>query len=153
MRRKGLRNAAEFPEALEAALGSERAVLIHHLAHLQVLLQHLIHLLDGGAAAAGDALAPFAVDEVVIVAFGVGHRIDDGLDALQVRFVDLHVLGTIRQRTYFRQHSEHLLVRAHLADLPQLVAEILEREFAAAQFALEFGHLLGVNGLLDALDQ
>ena len=47
----------------------------------------------------------------------------------------------------------HLLERAHLANLAQLVAEILEREFAAAQLAFELGDLLGVHGLLDALDQ
>src|ERR1700722_10478462 len=56
--KKELRHAAEFAEALEAALGGERAVLLHHRAHLQVLLQHLIHLLHGGPAAAGDAFAP-----------------------------------------------------------------------------------------------
>src|SRR6202162_2276687 len=58
---KELRHAAEFAEALEAALGGERAVLLHHLAHLQVLLQDLVHFLHGGAAAAGDAFPALGV--------------------------------------------------------------------------------------------
>ena len=38
------------------------------VAHLQVLLEDLVHFLHGGAAACGDALAAFAVDDVVIAA-------------------------------------------------------------------------------------
>src|SRR5882762_1746551 len=139
---QGLRCASELAKALEPALGCERAVLLHHLAHLQVLLQHLIHLLHGGAAAACDPLAAFAINHIVVVAFGRRHRVDDGLDALQARFVDLHVLWSIRQRAYFRQHAKHLLDRPHLADLAQLVAEVFQSELASAQLPFELRGLL-----------
>src|SRR6266852_3963559 len=75
-----LRRSGKFPEAFEAALGGERAVLLHHLPHLKGLLQDLIDFLHRGAAAAGDAFAPLAVDQAMVVALGVCHRVDDGLD-------------------------------------------------------------------------
>src|SRR5271170_6670088 len=51
----------------------ERPVLLEHAAHFHVLPQHVVHVLDGGAAAAGDALAAFAVNHVVVGALRGGH--------------------------------------------------------------------------------
>ncbi len=46
--------------------------------------------------------------------------------SLEPRFVHRGVLGEIRERTDLGQHAQHLLERAHFADLAQLVAKILE---------------------------
>src|SRR5712692_2140891 len=107
----------ELAQAAELAFGRGGAELLDHPAHLHILLQDLVDILHGGAAAAGDAFAPLAVNEAVVVALGRGHGIDDGLDALQTPFVHLGVAREIRQRADLGQHAHHLLERAHLAEL------------------------------------
>ena len=77
----GLRDSTELAKPFETALSGKCAVLLHHLAHLQVLLQDLIYFLHGRAAATSNTFTPLAIDQVVIVALGVGHRIDDRLNA------------------------------------------------------------------------
>src|SRR5438477_12418128 len=72
----------EFAQPFHFGAGRQGAILLHHLAHLHVLLDDLIHFLHAGAAALGDALAPLAIDDVVVAALLVGHGIDDGLDLL-----------------------------------------------------------------------
>src|SRR6059036_3358869 len=58
----------EFAEPLYLRAGGHGPVLLHHRAHLQVLLEDGVDVLHGRAAAFGDALAAFAVDDVVIAA-------------------------------------------------------------------------------------
>ena len=89
------------------------------------MLEHLIHFLHGGAAAAGDALAALAVDQVGVGALVRGHRVDDGFEWIELLLVDLRVFREIRERADLRQHAHQLLERAHLADLAQLIAKIL----------------------------
>src|SRR5260370_31148071 len=67
-----LAHSREFAEALHPGTGGHCAVLLHHRAHLQVLLEDLIYVLHRGTAALRDALAPLAVNHVVVAAFFVG---------------------------------------------------------------------------------
>src|ERR1700722_12665214 len=53
------------------------AVLLHHLAHVGVLLQDLIYFLHRRAAAERDAFAPLAVNQIRIRALLGGHGIND----------------------------------------------------------------------------
>src|SRR5258708_612070 len=78
----------EFLSALHLAhhalLGlytTARAHGLEHLSHLAVLTEEVVDLLHAGAGAGGYAFAAAAVDEFVVVAFFVGHRVDDGFDA------------------------------------------------------------------------
>ena len=59
-------HSRELAEAFQAASAGQAAVLLHHAAHVGVLLEDLIHFLHSGAAAFGDALAALAVDQVVV---------------------------------------------------------------------------------------
>src|SRR5262249_48152021 len=114
VRSRGLQ-ARELAQATEPALGRGGAQLLDYLAHHHVLLQLLVALLDRAAAAAGDALATLAVNERVVIALGGGHRVDDGLHALEAGFVHLGVLRNIGERAKLGQHTDNLLERAHLA--------------------------------------
>src|SRR5260370_23923686 len=71
-----LRQTAEFAEAFHFCTGGHGAVLLHHGAHLQVLLDDRVDVLHGRAAALGDALAAFAVNYVLVAAPLVCHRAD-----------------------------------------------------------------------------
>jgi hypothetical protein len=130
----GRLHAGEFAEAAHLRF-RVAAVLLHHAAHVRVLLQDLVHFLDGGAAAAGDSFAALAVDEAIIGAFGGGHGIDDGFDGGEALFVDFGVFWEIRERADFREHAHELLKRAHLFDLAELIAEIFECEIVFAELA------------------
>src|SRR5216684_4149190 len=147
------RQTREFAEAFHFAAGGQSAVLLHHGAHLQVLLEDGVNVLDRCAATLGDALPPLAVNNVVVAALFVGHRIDDGLYLLQLFLIHLCIFGKFGERAHFREHVHNLLERAHLAYLLQLIAEIFEREFFPAQLAFEFGGGFPIHGLLGAFDQ
>ena len=108
--------------------------------------------MNGSAAAAGDALAALAVNDGMVASFLVGHGVDDGLDALQARFVHLGVLREIGHGAELREHVHELFERAHFLDLAQLVAEVFEGKLVAAHLALELGGGLQVHGLFGALD-
>src|SRR6266851_5142015 len=86
------RQTREFAEAFHFAAGGHSAVLLHHGAHLQVLLEDGVNVLDRCAATLGDALPPLAVNNVVVAALFVGHRIDDGLHLLQLFLIHLRSL-------------------------------------------------------------
>src|SRR5712692_4991601 len=145
--------AREFAQAFHLGAGGQGAVLLHHLAHLHVLLEDLVDLLHGGAAAFGDALAALAVDDVVVAAFLVGHGIDDGFEALELALVDFGVFGQIRERADLREHVHDLVERTHLAHLLELVAEVFEGEVILAEFAFELGGGFFVDGQFGALDE
>src|SRR5207245_8887455 len=76
------RQTREFAEAFHFAAGGHSAVLLHHGAHLQVLLEDRVNVLDRCAAALGDALAPFAINNVVVAALFILHGIDNGINLL-----------------------------------------------------------------------
>src|ERR1700675_4384404 len=82
------------------------AHLLEHLFHLRVLAEQVIHFLHGGSGAAGDAFAAAAVDHFVVIALMHGHRVDDGLDAVDLFFV--HAVGSFLEagkRTDRGQHA------------------------------------------------
>jgi len=99
--------------------------------------------LDGGAGAVGDAFAAGAVDEFVVLALLVGHGVDDGLDAGELGLVD--VFGGLLHAGEGADGGEHFedgLHGAHLFDLAELFAEVVEGEAVAGQGF--FGELLGL---------
>ncbi len=61
---------------------------LEHFAHLLVLAEEVVDLLDGGAGAEGDALAAAAVDDGRVAALLGGHRVDDGFNAAELLLVD-----------------------------------------------------------------
>src|SRR5437879_12465834 len=81
----------------------------------------------------------------MIFTLGSGHRVDDGLDALESALVHLRILGEISERPEFREHADDLLERAHLAQLAQLIAKVFERELVPSQLALELCGFLGID--------
>src|SRR5579872_5662647 len=144
--------AAELAQAAHFAL-HRVAVHFHHAAHFVVLLEDFVDFLNGGAAATSDAFAALAVDQVVVVALGGGHGIDDGFGDFQAGLVDSRVFWQFGEGADFREHAHELFKRAHFANLLQLVAEILEGEFVVLQFALKFARLLFVDGFLGFFDE
>lgn len=103
----------------------------------------------------GDAFAAAAVDDLVVDAFFLGHRVDDGLDAGELALVD--VVDGLRHAGEGSDGGEHLedgLHGAHLFDLTELVAEVLEGEAVAGEGL--FGEGLGlaaVEFFFGALEQ
>src|SRR5216684_3743320 len=147
------RQTREFAEAFHFAAGGHGAVLLHHGAHLQVLLEDGVDVLDGGATALGDALAAFAVNDVVVAALLVCPGVDDGFDARELAFVDFRVFGKILERTHLREHIHDFFERSHLANLLELIAEVLESEFFLAELALQFGGGFFIDSLFHAFDE
>src|SRR6266849_893946 len=139
--------------AFHFGAGGHGAVLLHHGAHLEVLLEDGVDVLDGGAAALGDALAAFAVDDVVVAALLVGHGIDDGFDARELALVDFRILGKILERTQLGEHVDDFFERAHLANLLELIAEIFQREFFFSKLAFKIGGGFFIDGLFHAFDE
>src|SRR5688572_4192928 len=74
--------------------------LLHHLPELRVLLEQAVDVLHGCAAAARDALAPRAVDDVRMLALARRHGGDDGVEAIEIRLLAVEIL---RRRAF-----EHL---------------------------------------------
>src|SRR5580658_8629213 len=95
--------AGEFAYAAHFSFGVI-AILLHHLAHVGVLLQHLIHFLYRSAATESAALATLAVNQVGISALRSGPGMDNGFYGAQALLVDFGVLGEIGERADLRQH-------------------------------------------------
>ena len=112
-----------------------------------------VDVLHRRAAAFGDALAPFAVDHIVIASLLVGHGVDNGLHARELALIHFGILRKILQWPHLRQHVHDFFERPHFANLLQLIAEIFQRELFLAQLAFEVGRRFLVDGLLHALDQ
>src|SRR5713101_6629879 len=110
------------------------AHLLEHFLHLRILPEQVINFLHGGAGAAGNAFAAAAVDGLVMVALVSSHGIDDGLDPVDLFFVNL-VGGFLQtgKRADAGQHADKTLQRSHFTYLPQLVAEIFQRKAIAAE--------------------
>ena len=79
---EGLALAAQHLHHLVSA--SPGGHLPHHLLHLFELVEELVYLSGGGAAAAGDAPASAATDYLGPLSLLGRHRVDDCLDALEV---------------------------------------------------------------------
>src|SRR5262249_52368190 len=128
---------------------------LEHFTHLGILPEQLVYFLDAGSRAARDAFAPAAVDDLVVVAFVLGHGIDDGLDPHQ--FLLVHLVGYLLHSLKWSdawQNLDDALQRTQPLNLPELIAEILQRETIAGERFL--GKLLGlllVNALFRALDE
>ena len=95
--------------------------------------------ITGSVAVAAAEVAGFRPQQLVIpvtfvvIAFVGSHRVDDGFDAVDLFFV--HIVGGFLhagERADRRQHPNDAFQRTHLLHLPQLVAEVFEREAVAA---------------------
>ena len=82
-----------------------------------------------------------------------GHREDDRLDPVDLPLVHLHVLDLSSDARDHAQQAGHALSLGHLAHLPQLAEEVLEREVGLAQLGLHLARLVLVELVLGALDQ
>src|SRR4029450_5399950 len=94
-----------------AELAFHAFALLHHLSELRELLEQPVHVLHVGTAAARDALAAAAVDDLRALALVHGHRRDDRIEAPHVGGLAVH-LGS-------RAALEHLAERQHPHDLTQ----------------------------------
>ena len=63
------------------------AHVLEHFAHLGVLAQELVHFLHAGSGAPRDALAPAAIDDLMMIALFRRHGINDGFHAGDLAFV------------------------------------------------------------------
>src|SRR6266849_9335688 len=129
--------------------------LLEHLFHLRVLAKKIVYFLHGRPRSAGDTLAAVAVDHFMMIALVRRHRIDDGLDAVDLLLVD--IIGGFLQAgewTDRGQHAHDALHRSHFFDLAQLVTKIFQREAVAGQgLGGHFLRLLLVDLRFRALDQ
>src|SRR5262245_34835961 len=131
-----------------ASPGSAEA--FHHLSRLHVLLQEPVDVLNARSRPLRDALLTAPVEDRGIASLAGGHRADHGLDAADRLRVDLRAL---ERGTSARQHAEEVLEGTHLAQLRELVAEVLERELVAADLLLELLGLVRVERLFGLLDE
>src|SRR5262245_4116237 len=115
---------------------------LHHLSCLHVLLQEPVDLLDARPRSLGDPLLAAAVQDRRLAPLSARHRSDHRLHAADRLRIDLCAL---ERRPGPRDHAEEALERAHLAQLPELLAEVLERELVAPELLLEAGGLVGVE--------
>src|SRR5919106_6501500 len=84
----------EARQPLELAqLALHALELLHHLAQLRELLEQPVHVLHAGAAAARDALAPAAVDDLRVRPLARRHRADDRLEAAEVGLLVVELGG------------------------------------------------------------
>src|SRR5207244_5577431 len=81
------------------------------------------------------------------------HRVDDRLEALEARLLVAQVRRRPAQRLGEGEHAEELVERAHAAELPELLAEVLEREGLLTDLPDELLGLVGGHRLLRPLDE
>src|SRR5262245_27756886 len=110
------------------------AEAFHHLSCLHVLLQETIDVLNARPRSLRNALLAAAVEDRGIAPLAARHRSDHRLHAADRLGIDL---GTLERGAPSRQHAEEVLQRAHLAELRELLAEVLERELVAAELLRE----------------
>src|SRR5689334_13322730 len=63
--------------------------LLEHLFHLRILAEQVIDFLYRRSRPARNALSTAAVDEFVVISFSRRHRIDDGLNAVDLLLINL----------------------------------------------------------------
>src|SRR5262249_8115629 len=105
----------------------------HQFLRLGELLQEAIYLFHTRAAAARDTLAPTAVNDGMIVALVRRHRTDNGFHLLQTTLIDRGQLSGFESW----DHGQNVFERAHLFNLLQLGAKILQGEAGLAHFLFE----------------
>ena len=79
------------------------------------------------------------------------HREDDRLDARHLLLV--HLVEPVELLAHPRDHLQHALERAHLAQHPVALEEVVEGELAVHHAALHVLLLVVLDGRLGALDQ
>src|SRR5438034_2541569 len=128
--------------------------LFHHLPELRVLLEQPVHVLHAGTAAACDALATRAADDLGMRPFSGRHRRDDRVGPVEVLLLAREVAGpALHHFAEPRDHAEDLVERTHLPHLLELLAEVLQREAVLAELP---HHVLGrllVDGRLRLLHE
>src|SRR5581483_11259905 len=103
----------------------DRAHLLHHLLDVLELLDQRGDVTGHRAAPGRDAGPSGAVDDRGVHPFERRHGPDDRLDTVQLAVVDLLVLHLFGQPG---DHADQVAERTHLADLLQLLEEVLEGE-------------------------
>src|SRR5690606_19588900 len=142
--------AALLPTAPVGLRPRQAGHALHELLHLAELLDELAHLARLGPAPPGDALTAGAVDDPGVGPLGRRHGADDGLHPVDLALVDLRAAELLRHAG----HEPHeVLQRAHLADLLELLEEVLEREAALKEPGRRLLGLLLLVDLLGLLDE
>ncbi len=118
-----------------------------------MLLEQLVDILHLHARALRDALLARGVDHVGIAPFLGRHRQDDSLLALELALVDLGLGHRGLGLHGARQHAHQPLQAAHLAQLAQLVEQVVHVELALADLGRELLGIFLVDRLGGALDQ
>src|ERR1043166_6656549 len=115
----------------------------------------MIYFLDRRPRAPRNALSSAAVDHIVMTALIGCHRIDDGLDAVDLFLV--YLVGMFLEASEWanaREHPHQALNGSHLAHLPELIAKIFERKAIARQSARgDVLRLFLVDRLLGSLNE
>src|SRR5262245_45146586 len=120
------RKTTEAFQLTQAAF--HRLELLHHLFELRELLEQPVDVLHGRAAAARDALAARAIDDLGIAPLLGRHRPDDRVEAAQIRLLAGELLRRALEHFAERQHTQHLIERAERLHLLELRAEVFEGE-------------------------
>ena len=85
-------------------------------------------------------------------AFGGRHRIDDAEEPLHVG-LGIEVAHHLRHAAHAGDHAHYFLQRAELADLRELLAEVVEGELALLEPLLLAEHFVLVEFLLGLFDE
>ena len=129
--------------------------MLEHLSHLGVLAQQVVNFLDAGAGSACDAFAAAAIDDLMMQALVLSHRIDNCFYPVKLFFV--HFVGVLLHSgewTNAGQHSHQTLEGAHFLYLPQLIAKVLQRKAITRESSAgHFLRFLLVNILFRFFDQ
>src|SRR3989442_13023985 len=127
--------------------------LLHDLPQLRELLEKPVHVLHARAAAARDPLAAAAVDDLGIAPLARRHRADDRVEPAEIRRLAVEILGRALEHLAKGKHAEDLIERTHLAELLDLLAEVLQRERVLAELPSQLLRLRLVHGRLRLLDE
>src|SRR2546426_11722627 len=125
------RKAAQALQLAQPAF--HRFELLHHLLELRELLEQPIHVLHARAAAARDALAAGAIDDLGVAPLARRHGADDGLEPVEVRLLARQLLWRALEHLAERQHAHDLVEGAERAHPLWLRAEGLQRGGLLAQ--------------------
>src|SRR2546421_448645 len=138
------RGAAHQP-ALDAAAASSSAEhagareLLHHLTHLDVLLDERVDLRHRCAGAARDAASSARVKDAVVAALLLRHRVNDRLCALQLplhlrRLLLVQLRHADAAQELVGQELHDLRERAEPLDLSELASEVVQSELVLLKF-------------------
>ena len=112
-----------------------------------MLFQNPVHVLHIDPGAGGDALLARCIQQVGLLALGLGHRGDDGFLTQDHAVVDAAVGHLVLHLGHAGQHAHDALKPAHPLHLLKLTGQVVQIELTLGQFA---GHLLGL-GLVQIL--